>query len=227
MRVGCITRWPAPASPTITCTAMRMRASDASPARPLRPRRRSPALAMRVGCITCWPAPASPTITCTCDACRMHHLSIEGWITRDRPPDQPQMARPGTDSVTGGGRHHAHAGLMHLTRIGIKESLSLASLARVARGLGGRRWRPALAQFACEQIHEQAVVPGAVGAAFVRAHHADRAETDAPIGGDRPFVGRGWIDRQPMMAANIDEPAGDGADRIGPDAPRPCDAVSR
>src|SRR3954451_20113327 len=71
------------------------------------------------------------------------------------------------------------------------------------------------AQLALQQIHQQAVMPRTVGAALVLAHDADRTEPDALVAADRDGVVRGRIDRDPVMAAVVEEPSCDGPNRLG------------
>ena len=60
-------------------------------------------------------------------------------------------------------------------------------------------------------------MPGAVGAAFVLAHHANASEYDLLVRPDRPLVrGRG-IDRDPVMASRFEQVARDHPNRRGPD----------
>ncbi len=61
-------------------------------------------------------------------------------------------------------------------------------------------------------------MPRAVGAAFVLAHDADGAESDLPIGADRPLVGGRRVDRQAVMPALLEQVAGDRPDRVRAEA---------
>ena len=56
-----------------------------------------------------------------------------------------------------------------------------------------------------EQIHEQPVVPGAIAAALVLAHHADGLEADLLVAADRAGVARRGVDGHPVVAAVVDE----------------------
>src|SRR5687768_9319944 len=79
--------------------------------------------------------------------------------------------------------------------------------------------RPApLIQVAVQQIHEQAVVPLAVEAAFELAQHTDRLEADALVGADCFGVVRRGVDRQPVVPAIVHEVTNDGAHGVGADA---------
>src|ERR1700754_733237 len=74
------------------------------------------------------------------------------------------------------------------------------------------------AQLVVQEIHQQAVVPGAVAAALVAAHDADGAEADALVAADRGRVRDGRVDRDAVMAARAEEPSRDGPDRVGAEA---------
>src|SRR5439155_25478416 len=65
-----------------------------------------------------------------------------------------------------------------------------------------------------QQIHQQTVVPGAVGPALVLAPHADPPEADPLIRPDRSLVGENWIDRQAVMTALAEEMAREHANRL-------------
>ena len=63
-------------------------------------------------------------------------------------------------------------------------------------------------QLVGEEVHEQAVVPRAVGAALVAAQHADLTEAELAVGADRPLVVDGRVDREAVVVALVDQPAG-------------------
>ena len=78
--------------------------------------------------------------------------------------------------------------------------------------------RAALLQLVREEVHEEAVVPGAVGGPFVAAHHADGLEAELGVGGDGPAVGGVGIDREAVVTPVVDEVAGEGAEGVEGDA---------
>src|SRR5690349_4049086 len=86
----------------------------------------------------------------------------------------------------------------------------VAALDGLRRGGGGRRFQ----QLACEEVHEQAVVPRAVAATLVLAKDADGPEPDPGVGPDRAIVVGRRVDRDPVVAAGVDQPAGDRPHRI-------------
>ena len=59
----------------------------------------------------------------------------------------------------------------------------------------------------------------AVGAALVPAHHADRPEAHLGVAADGAFVVRGRVDRDPVMAALLEQVPGQQRDRLGARAP--------
>src|SRR6186997_3581018 len=76
------------------------------------------------------------------------------------------------------------------------------------------RWRflaaSALArsgQLVSQQIHQQAVMEGAIGATLVAAHDADGPKADAGISADGVVVRGRRIDGQAMVATDVDEVA--------------------
>lgn len=74
-------------------------------------------------------------------------------------------------------------------------------------------------QLVGEQIHQEAVVPRAVVAPLVAAHHAHRLEARlgvAPDGGR--VVGR-WVDHQAMVPPLFQQIAAEGANGVGAQAP--------
>jgi methylmalonyl-CoA/ethylmalonyl-CoA epimerase len=80
---------------------------------------------------------------------------------------------------------------------------------------------PGLFQFqlAAEQVHQQAVVEGAVGAALVLAHDPDGAEAHLGVAADGRLVGGRRVDRDPVVAALLEQEPGQQPDRLGPGAP--------
>src|SRR4051794_26930942 len=97
---------------------------------------------------------------------------------------------------------------------GPRKVIGPSSHSRTRRSPRGRCDSP---QFAGQHLHQKAVVPGAVRAALVLAHHADRAEPDALVAADRDRVVDGRIDRDPVVAALLEQPPRDGAHRLGPE----------
>src|SRR5207248_10668435 len=69
-----------------------------------------------------------------------------------------------------------------------------------------------------EEVHEQDVVPGAVGAAFGAALDADGAEADLGVRTDRGGVVGGGIDREAVVAVVVDQVPRQRPDRVGTDA---------
>ena len=57
-------------------------------------------------------------------------------------------------------------------------------------------------------------MPGAIGAAFVSAHDADRPEAHGPVSPDCPLVGGRRIDRDPVMAAFLEQESGERPDGV-------------
>src|SRR4051794_7416844 len=70
-------------------------------------------------------------------------------------------------------------------------------------------------------------MPRTVGAALVAAHHPDRPEADALVAADRDRVVGGRIDRDPVMAALVEQPPRDRPDRLGPESPAVPRGVQR
>jgi hypothetical protein len=66
-----------------------------------------------------------------------------------------------------------------------------------------------------EQVHEQPVVPAAVGGALVAAQDADRLEAELRVRPDRALVVGGGVDRQAMVAALLDQVGDDEPQRLG------------
>jgi hypothetical protein len=58
-------------------------------------------------------------------------------------------------------------------------------------------------------------VPAAVGISLVAAHDADRSEPHASVGADRLLVVGGRVDGEAVMAALLEQVAGQGPDRVG------------
>src|ERR1022692_3512325 len=73
-------------------------------------------------------------------------------------------------------------------------------------------------EFAGEQVHQQPVVRAAVPAALVVAHHAHRAEPEAPVEADRGLVVRGRVDGEAVVAVHLQQMAGQGGDGVRTDA---------
>src|SRR3954449_9092613 len=65
-----------------------------------------------------------------------------------------------------------------------------------------------------EQVHQEAVVPAAVAAAFVLAQAADGTEADLLIRPDRAVVVGGRVDREAVMTALAHEPVDDGPEGL-------------
>src|SRR5215216_7339216 len=66
-----------------------------------------------------------------------------------------------------------------------------------------------------QQVQQQTIVPAAVRGAFVATHDPHRSKPHALVGADRPLVvGRG-IDRDAVVAAVLEQKAGQGPDRVG------------
>src|SRR5438132_7682229 len=70
-----------------------------------------------------------------------------------------------------------------------------------------------------EQVHEQDVVPGPVGAAFGAALDSHGPEADLRVRTDGGGVVGGGIDRQPVVAVVVDQVPRQRPDRVGADAP--------
>ena len=96
------------------------------------------------------------------------------------------------------------------------------------RGRGGARLRPRArararrggsAQVLAEEVEQQAVVPGAVGATLVLPHHSDPLEADALVRPDRALVGDGGVDGEAVVPALVEEPVGEGTGQCRPRAP--------
>jgi hypothetical protein len=69
-------------------------------------------------------------------------------------------------------------------------------------------------EFLGEEIHEQAIMEGAIRAELVASHHTDRPEADLLVRADgRDVVGSG-VDYEPVVAQIIDEVAGQRTDRV-------------
>src|SRR5207245_2108231 len=126
-------------------------------------------------------------------------------------------AGPALRAGRGGGACGSAAAAWAATRsLGVGDAAKLADCSPSAVELGG------------EQIHQQSVVPGAVGAALVAAHQADRTEADALVRADRLCVRRGRVDRDSVVAALLEELAGGEAERLAAQTPslggrRQCD----
>jgi hypothetical protein len=69
-----------------------------------------------------------------------------------------------------------------------------------------------------EEVHEEGVVPVAVGSPFVLAHSADRLEADLGVAADRCGVVGGGVDADAMVIAHTEQVIGEGADGVGSDA---------
>src|SRR3954469_9346170 len=74
------------------------------------------------------------------------------------------------------------------------------------------------AQLAVQQVHQQPVMPRTVGTALVAAHDPDRPEADALVAADRDRVVGGRVDRDPVVAALVEQPPRHRPDRVGPQA---------
>ena len=61
-------------------------------------------------------------------------------------------------------------------------------------------------------------MPLAVCPALVAAHDPDALEPEPLVASDRPLVGDGRVDRDPVVAASLEEPAGQRADGVGSEA---------
>jgi hypothetical protein len=69
-----------------------------------------------------------------------------------------------------------------------------------------------------EKVHEEGVVPVALGASFVLAHSADRLEADLGVAADGCGVVGSGVDANPMVIALIEQVGSEGADGVRPDA---------
>jgi hypothetical protein len=73
-------------------------------------------------------------------------------------------------------------------------------------------------ELAREQIHEQTAAPGPVRRTPVLAHDADGAEADLLVGADRTRVVGGRVDREPVVAALLDQVPRERPYRVGSEA---------
>jgi len=73
---------------------------------------------------------------------------------------------------------------------------------------------PVVSQFVAEQIHQQPVMEAAIAAAFVLAHDPDGPEAHLGIAADRLMIGGCRIDRDPVMAALLEQEPGQQPDRL-------------
>jgi 23S rRNA (cytidine1920-2'-O)/16S rRNA (cytidine1409-2'-O)-methyltransferase len=64
-----------------------------------------------------------------------------------------------------------------------------------------------LAQLLRQEIHQQPVLPDALGVAPVTAHDTHLLEPDRLVGADRRLVREGGVDRQPVVVPLVDQPA--------------------
>src|SRR4051812_4620381 len=71
------------------------------------------------------------------------------------------------------------------------------------------------AQLALQHVHEQAVMPRTAGAALGAARDPDAAEADALVAADRDGVVGRRVDRDPVVAALLEQPSRDRADGVG------------
>jgi catechol 2,3-dioxygenase-like lactoylglutathione lyase family enzyme len=78
---------------------------------------------------------------------------------------------------------------------------------------------PGRFQLVAEQVHQQAVVEGAVGSALVLAHDPDGSEAHLGVTADGRLVGGRRVDRDPVVAALLEQEPGQQPDRLGPGAP--------
>src|SRR4051812_47164670 len=74
-------------------------------------------------------------------------------------------------------------------------------------------------QLGAQEVHQQPVVEGAVGSPLVLAHDPDRPEPDPLVAADGPHVGHCRVDREPVVAAVVEQEAGQERDRLGTDSP--------
>src|SRR6478672_411264 len=75
---------------------------------------------------------------------------------------------------------------------------------RVRSGL--RLRAVAAAHLLAQQVHEQVVVPAAVGPTLVTAHHSDGPKADRFIGANGARVRTRGIDRDAVMSALLEQP---------------------
>src|SRR5918998_3933417 len=80
---------------------------------------------------------------------------------------------------------------------------------------GPRRVLRSGSQLLAEHVHQEPVVPGAVGAALVTTHDPDPAESDLLVGPDRRRVVGRRVYGQPVVAAPLEEVAREHPDRLG------------
>ena len=105
------------------------------------------------------------------------------------------------------------------TKLGAKTRVqAVAMLVRERAVARGRRSCTALAPGVGEQLHQQPVVPRAVGGSLVLPHDADAHEPDRLVAADRPLVGGRRVDRQAMVAAVLDQMAHEHADGLAAEA---------
>jgi hypothetical protein len=69
-------------------------------------------------------------------------------------------------------------------------------------------------EFLGEEVHEQAIMEGAVRAELVASHHTDRPEADLLVRADGRDIVGSRIDDEPVVAQIIDEVAGQRTDRV-------------
>ena len=93
------------------------------------------------------------------------------------------------------------------TKLGAKTRVQAVAMLVRERAVA-RAARTQLAPGVGEQLHQQAVVPGAVRGSLVLPHDADAREPDRLVAADCPLVGGRRVDRQAMVAA---APRSDGA----------------
>src|SRR5262245_47682773 len=71
-----------------------------------------------------------------------------------------------------------------------------------------RCWSVGGVQVLFQEVHQEGVVVGAGGGAFVLAHDADGAEADALVGADGALVVGGGVDGEAVVAAVVEQVAG-------------------
>src|SRR5215212_7786910 len=86
--------------------------------------------------------------------------------------------------------------------------------------------RETLQKLVGEQVHQQPVVPAAVGGALIAAQDADRLEPELRVRPDRALVVGGGVDRQTVVAVLLDQVGDHQPERLGAE-PCPWCAVAR